>query len=179
MKNQDKLELRWSGGAQKAGTAREGCMENWMVHFSTAILTTFVLWSAFSSGMSLNKARETQSVVHCVFDSFLNGTIGHGWTLFNSVFPLTDKILGFFSGTPLIRMDSFPFFEDFALIYVPKIGVEFAFTLFLMKLLMCCIWGISPFSRISVATFFYFSIMPSGKDLIIFRRLSFAFTSAK
>lgn len=77
--------------------------------------------------MSSNKARETQSVVHCVFDSLLNGTIGHGCTLFNSVFALTDKTLWFFSGNPLIRMDSFPFFEDFALIYVSKIGVEFGF----------------------------------------------------
>ena len=77
--------------------------------------------------MSFNKARETQSVVHGVFDSLLNGTISHGWTVFNSVFALTDKTLGFFSGTPLIRMDSFPFFIDFALINVPKIGVEFGF----------------------------------------------------
>ena len=65
--------------------------------------------------------QEKQSAVHCVFDSLLNGTF------FNSVFPLTDKIFGFFSGTPLIRTDSFPFFEGFALIYIPKIGVEFGF----------------------------------------------------
>lgn len=78
-------------------------------------------------GFSSNKARETQSVVHCVLDSLLNSTISHSWTLFNSVFALTDKTRGSFSVTPLTRMDSFPFFEDLALIYVPKIEVEFGF----------------------------------------------------
>ena len=77
---------------------------------------------------------------------------------------------------PLIRMDSFPFFEDLALIYIPKIEVEFgfhslsdeiAYVLYLRN------------SRISVATFSHFSIMQSGKDLMIFRRLLFMFTSAK
>lgn len=74
--------------------------------------------------MSSNKARETQSVVHCVFDSLLNRPWLYPLQL--CVRPDRQNTL-VFSGTPLIRMDSFPFFEDFALIYVSKIGVEFGF----------------------------------------------------